>query len=196
MRSRQGSWRAGAAGALAAGLLLAACGGDDGGEVVAPPAVEPSLAPAEVDAGERLRLIENSDDATRDAFANGGETSLMADGRLWELRRAERLVGTLQITTLLPTVDLLDESRRSGIVRGVMAGSGTRVRIGDVEVHASELADRAQYVWFGVDVVQILTVRQEGEIDPEAVLRGVLDHQRTTSAWKPLPVTLSESTDR
>lgn len=196
MRGSRDSWRTRAAGALAVGLLLGACGGGGEDVVVAPVAVEPSLAPAEVQAGERLRLIENTDDATLDAFANGGETSLMADGRLWELRRAERLVGTLQITTLLPTVDLLDESRRSGIVRGVMAGSGTRVRVGDVEVHANELADRAQYVWFGMDVVQILTVREEGEIEPEAVLRGVLDHQRATSAWKPLPVTLEERDSR
>lgn len=180
---------------LAVASMLAACGDDDVA-VVPPPAVDEALTPAEIEGGERLRLVENTDDPTRDAFANGGESSLMADGRLWELRRAERLVGTLQITTLLPTVDLLDDSRRAGIVRGVMGGSGTRTRIGDVEVHATERFDRAQYVWFGIGVVQILTVREEGEIDAEAVLRGVLDHQRTTSAWKPLPVTLDERDSR
>lgn len=173
-----------------AGSLLCACGGDATVEVP-PAAVDAALAPDRIEGGP-IRFFENVDDATRDAFANAGETSLMADGRLWEIRRAERLVGTLQITTLLPEIDLLEEDRRANIVRGVMPGAVTRIRIGDVEVHALELADRAQYVWFGRDLVQVLTVRSEETVVPEDVLRGILDHQRSQPAWNPLPVTLDD----
>lgn len=187
--------RAGRAGAalLVLGLAVAGCGTRDGAVSSPPPLVDPALAPPVVEGGERLLVIENLDAATRDAFANAGKTSLMADGRLFELRRAERLVGTLQITTLLPAIDLTDEARRAGIVRGVMARTGDRIRMRDVEVYTAELRDRAQFVWFGIDLVQILTVREEGNIDPAAVLRAVLDHQRTQRAWKPLPVRLDAS---
>lgn len=175
---------------LAAVLTLAACGGDAEPEIP-PVAVDPALVPDGVDSGP-VRFFENTDESTIDAFANAGETSLMADGRLWEVRRAERLVGTLQVTTLLPDIDLTDEGRRSNIVRGVMPGPVIRIRIDDVEVHALELADRAQYVWFGREVVQVLTVRSEETVVPEDVLRGILAHQRRQPAWNPLPVTLDD----
>jgi hypothetical protein len=176
-------------------LVIGACGGGEKEVTLAPVPVDPALAPASIEAGG-LNLFENTDDTTRDAFANAGSSSLMADGRLWEIRRAERLVGTLQITTVLPQVDLNEESRRQGIVRDILAGAVTRIRIDDVEVAMVSLQDRAQYVWFGQATVEILTVKGNDEVDPEDVLREILDHQRSQVAWVPLADDLSSDRSR
>ena len=78
-------------------LLVAGCGGGATLKAAAPAAVDPSLAPP-VLAGQGLTLSEFL--PARASFAKAGATSLVSDGRLWQLRQGSNLVGTLQISTV------------------------------------------------------------------------------------------------
>jgi hypothetical protein len=147
--------------------------------------VADELAPAGI--GENLLLHENRDESTVAAFANLGPDSLLADGRIWEIRRKDRLIGTLQISTVLPEVDLYDVDERDRIAQQVIPGQLTRLRVEGVEVYAAENGDKALYVWFGENVFEIMQIkdtRLEGKF--ESLLAAVLTHQSTVDAWKPL----------
>lgn len=163
--------------------LLTGCGDDEPPEV--PRAVDPSLAPTEVVDGN-LSLYEDTSDATRRAFADAGPTSLVGDGRIWEIRRADRLVGTLQVSTLVPEVDLSDLEARETIVQDILVGGSTRVQVHDVEIATLRRGDQAVYVWFGDDLLAVLTVDGFQDIDPEDVLEDVVAHQLAQSAWVPV----------
>jgi hypothetical protein len=173
-----------AAVALVAGLALG-CGSSSAPEV-APARVDTKLAPAAV--GTDLKLYENRKKATVAAFAQAGERTLVSDGRIWEIRRADRLIGALQITTVLPTVDLTKEETRATIVHQIIPGTLTRIRIGDVEVYTAVVNDKAVFLWFGADLYEVLQIKDSrlaGAYD--TVATAVIEHQATVPAWKPLP---------
>lgn len=174
--------------------LLAGCGSGDGEPTVAPPAVDESLAPASV--GDGLALYESTAKETVRAFANVGDNSLVSDGRLWEIRRADRLIGALQLTTVLPDVDLVREATRSAIVSQILPGTSSRIRIGDEEVYTTTANDKAVFVWFGRDIYVVLQLKDR-ELDGkyDAIAEEVISHQVASEAWKPLPLVLDTDED-
>lgn len=182
----------GLAATLAATLVLGACGGG-GDEVVVPARVEPALAPAAV--GTNLALHENTAPATVDGFANAGEKALISDGKLWEIRRADRLVGTLQITTLLPEVDVREEDVRNKITQQILVGSMLRLRIEGIEVVTSQTGGgKSLFVWFGDQMLVVVALRDRQLEEAEAyegIIGDIIRHQATVPAWKPLPDDLS-----
>lgn len=171
---------------------VVACGGG-GGKTVAPAEVDPKLAPTALDAN--LKLYENRDRRTIHAFANAGKRSLVADGRIWEIRRADRLIGTLQIATVLPEVDLMKSNLRDSLVRQILPGSLSSIRIGDVEVFTSEVNGKAVYVWFGKRLFEVLQLRDRATKDFEPLATQVIDHQATVPSWEPLPELVGASKD-
>ena len=179
--------------ALAVGVL-AGCGSGDYVPTAAPPAVDESLAPATV--GENLALHESTAKETVRAFANVGEHSLVSDGRLWEIRRADRLIGALQLTTVLPDVELTREKTRSAIVSQILPGSSSRIRIGDEEVYTTTVNDKAVFVWFGRDIYVVLQIKDR-ELDGkyDAIAEEVISHQVASEAWTPLPLVLDTDED-
>jgi hypothetical protein len=170
---------------------VAACGGDS--KAVAPVEVDPKLAPPALDTN--LKLYENRDRRTIHAFANAGKRSLVADGRIWEIRRADRLIGTLQISTVLPEVDLAKDDLRDSMVRQILPGSLSSIRIGDVEVFTSEVNGKAVYVWFGKRLFEVLQLRDRATKDFEPLATEVIDHQATVPSWEPLPDLVGASKD-
>lgn len=177
---------------VAALASLAACGDDEPGIGVRPLAVATELAPAAV-AGE-LELYESTTKETVAAFANAGDESLVADGRLWEIRKGARLVGALQISTLKAKVDLAEADRRDSIVEDVLVGSYDRIRVGDVEVYTSEANDKVVYLWFGESMFQVLQLKGD-ELEHEQVLADVVEHQDGLAAWKPLVIDVEAEAD-
>jgi len=177
--------------ALVLGLALTACG--DESRSVAPVEVDPALAPATLSDG--LKLYENRDEETITAFANAGERTLVADGRIWEIRRADRLIGTLQISTVLPDVDLRQPDVRDTMVRQILTGAVSSIRIGDVEVFTSTTNDKAVYVWFGRGIFEVLQLRDRGVEDFEPFATEIIAHQATLEAWEPLPELLGSRDD-
>jgi hypothetical protein len=174
---------------LVALALLVGCGRNS--EPAEPAAVSAALAPAGV--LDDLKLYENTDRSTLRAFANAGETSLVADGKVWEIRRADRLVGTLQISTVLPAVDLTDERERAAIAGQIVNGEVLRLRIRDVEVYSTVVNDKATFLWFGLDVLEVMQIKDRALADRyEDVATQIIDHQATVSDWKPLPLSVDD----
>jgi hypothetical protein len=180
-RSRVASW------ALLWSFLalgLAGCGKD------AETAVAPERVPGDLVAGtyldEGLLALENTDESTVDALANARDTTLAADTRIWEIRRGQRLVATLQISSVLPKVDLLDEDVRDRFVGQVIPGQVSRIRTGDVEVFTTSVNDKTTYLWFGSELFEILQTKDRA-LEPEELLAAVVAHQDDKEGWVPLP---------
>jgi hypothetical protein len=169
--------------ALVSSLVLAACGNRDA-EVVAPRPVPEGLVPAMV-LDNKLGFHASGLEAARRAFAEAGPLSLASDGRLWEMRLGDRLVGILQLTTLMPEVDLQDESHRDAITRQLLPSVRDRIDIGDIAVWTATTQGKTTYLWFGKRMFALLTVKpgSEDDIDTEAVLEDVLDHMVAADGW-------------
>lgn len=170
--------------ALVATLVAASCG-NDAPEVVAPRPVPEGLVPASV-LENKLGLYETGLESARNAFAEAGPLSLASDGRLWEVRLGDRLVGVLQLTTLMPEVDLQNDDHRNSITRQLLPSVRDRIDIGDVAVWTSTSQGKTTYVWFADRMFALLTLKpgSEDAIDTEAVLQDVLDHMVAADSWK------------
>jgi hypothetical protein len=177
-----------------AAVALGACG-DGTAAVVAPQPVDASLVPASV-LGDAFAFHETALPVKK-AFAEVGPKSLAADGRLWELRKADRLVGVLQLTTLLPEVDLLDKPLREAIVKQLLPTSRDHFEVGDVAVWSSESQGKTSYVWFGDGLLALMTVKPGANdaLEPEVVLGDVLDHMVAARAWQYVYFDDDEATD-
>lgn len=170
--------------ALAAALITSSCGDDP--EVVAPPRLVPQgLVPASVQS-KTLGFYESESPAAVKAFSEAGANSLAADGRLWELRIGDRLVGVLQLTTLLPELDLQENSNRDTIVKQLLPSGRDRLDIGDVAVWTATSGGKTSFLWFGEGMFSLLTIKPGtgDEIQPEAVLQEVLDHMVAAEGWE------------
>jgi hypothetical protein len=164
----------------------AACGGDGPVESKAPPpSVPDAVVPTLLEGGD-IALHENVDKETVDAFANGGRFSLLADGRLWELRQGARLVGALQVSTVVDRIDLADPADRQSILRQVLPGNLNQLLVDEVPVWAAEANDKIVYVWFATNTFQVLQLKGSS-LEPEALLQEVIAHQRASDQWLPLP---------
>ena len=175
------------AGLLAVVALVAsgACGG--GARVAVRPLKVPNgLVPAKV-SGDSLAFFESSLPGVKEAFANAGPTSLTADGRLWELRKGDRLVGALELATLMPKVDLEKKNHREQILRQVMPGVVDQLSVDDVPVWTSRTYDKSLFVWFGHNLYAVLSLKgAEGELDNEGILGEVVRYNVSSDSWRPL----------
>jgi hypothetical protein len=170
---------------LAAAIALAGAScGNDAPEVAAPAPVPAGLVPASVH-DSQLAFYETELPGAIQAFSDAGPDSLAADGRLWELRIGERLVGVLQLTTLLPEVDLTDVDHRDSIVKQLLPAARDRIDIGDVAVWTATSSGKTSYLWFGEDMFCLLTIKPgtDDAIEPEPVLQDVLDHMVAAEGW-------------
>lgn len=172
--------------AVAIAVASTAACGDGAAPDTQPLAVDVELAPPTL-AGD-FTVVAKDDDATRAAFAGAGDDALISDGRMWEIRDADRLVATLQITTMGTDVDLADADARRQIVSQVVAGSVSRIRVSDVEVYSATVDDKVVYVWFGARLFQVLQTKGIDE-KAEALLAALIRHQQGLPAWEPLPLT-------
>jgi hypothetical protein len=167
--------------AVAAG----ACGGGGGRDVAAvpPPKVPVALVPPAFATGE-LRVTE--DGQARKAFSRLKDNALVADGRLWQIRQADRLVATLQVATVKTKVDLADGEQRRSIVNHILPGRRQEIDVNGVTVSMSDANDKTVYVWFGRDLFQVLQVKST-KIDPEAVVTELVGFQVQSPEWRALP---------
>lgn len=165
-------------------VVASACGGG-GDDAVAPTRVPVDLVPDRL-LDDSLGAFENRDPSTLRTLANAGPASLVADSRVWEIRRGDRLVATLQISTVEPAVDLLDESIRERFAGQLIAGELNRFRSGDIEVFTSTVNDKTIFLWFGANLYEIMQTKDR-VLDPEALLVDLLAHQSDSESWQPLP---------
>src|SRR5438046_2105035 len=156
----------------------AACGG--GAKAAAPKRVPLNLVPATIGGTPQAPDFTLSEfgEARKD-FAKAGSRTEVADGRLWEIRRGATLVGTLQISTVKPNIDITKKKERDKIVDLVMQGSATKIKIRDVDIATSTDAQKTEYIWFGKQMFEYLQVKGT-DVKPETILRRLLVVQKPT----------------
>jgi hypothetical protein len=158
-------------------LLFASCAGSAAVEAP-PPKVPLSLVPKSLQSGT-LKLYENTGKSTKAAFKTGSRNALIGEGRLWEIRDHQRLVGALEIATVRPKVRLRSTKVRKGIVNEVMPGRVDELTVGDVTVYSTSSNDKVVYMWFGKKLFEILQLKGS-TIDPEGLLTDVVGYQTAT----------------
>jgi len=168
--------------AVAVTFPLAACGGG-GSSTAVPTKVSTSLIPSSLSSG-KLALAE--DKSAHKRFASAGSDSLVSDGRLWAVRDGNRLVATLQVSTLAPKVDLADKKSKASLVASILPGTRESFEVGDVRVVSVSTEDKVVYLWFGASMFEVLQVKGNG-IDPEKVLGELLAFQLASPAWHAAP---------
>ena len=114
-----------------------------------------------------------------DRINRAGGRSMVADGRVFEIRRGSTLVGALQISTLLPRADVAKAKQREKLASQMVAGSIQKITVSGVEVVAARTADKIVFVWFGDQLFEVLQMKGVG-IDPQSMLKGILDFQKPT----------------
>ena len=171
---------------LIALLVASACGSGDASTTdLGPPArVAEELVPSSL-LGEQLSVPLYTGEEGTEAFADAGDATLVADGKLWELRQGDTLVGVLQISTVKRRVDLGDAGQRRAIL-SILSGGVKRVEILGVTVSFAETEDQVRYLWFGADFFEVLTLKSS-KVEPEDVLTDLIEFQVEQPQWKPLP---------
>jgi hypothetical protein len=187
------AWRRAASASLvvvalaATGGLTAACGGNDASASIRPTKVPDGLVPDIVQGGA-FQFFESQLPQVKDAFDKAGDHSLAADGRLWELRKGDRLVGSLQLTTLMPDVDLTKAEHRDSILTQLLPTGRDELLVDEVNVWTTTSNNKTIYLWFGRDMYALMTLKggSEDNLDPEVVLGDVISQNVSSSSWKPL----------
>jgi hypothetical protein len=143
-----------------------------------PPKVPVELVPPSLQNGS-LRVIEKRSHTTQEAFTQSGSRVLIGEGRLWEIRDGQRLVGALEVATVKHRLNLRSRKRRSTLVRDIMPGSIQELTVGEVTVYATSSNDKVVYMWFGKSLFEILQLKGS-TLDPEALLTDIIDYQTAT----------------
>ena len=168
--------------------LMPACGDGDaalsrGGDAAPPPRVATGLVPSTLLRGRLdVRLYKGKEG--KEAFARAGDKALVADAKIWEIRRGSTLVGVLQISTVKRRVDLAVEDQREAI-GSILAGSVKHVEIEGVRVSFAETPDQIRYLWFGADLFEVLTLKSS-VVDPEPTVTDLLRFQIERPEWRPV----------
>jgi hypothetical protein len=169
---------------VAAAFVFAACGqaSDRVAAGATAPTVAPGLVPAALYQG-KLGTYEYV--KASKGFAKAGPKSLVADGKLWEIRRSARLVGTIQIATLRPKVKVSSARDRDAIVAQLMPGQLTKLAVGETEVFATAAPDKTTYLWFGNQLFELLQLKttvgtQLDAASAESVVRELIEFQVPT----------------
>jgi hypothetical protein len=172
-----------AAGALLWLPLLTACGSEP---VAAPVPVSTTLVPATV-LGGTLGVHLNTAAATEAAFRQGAKDSLIHDGRLWEVRRKDRLIGTLQIATVKPKVDLGEADNRDDFTSPILVGARSDIRLRGQEVSLVETeGGLSTLVWFGKGLFVVLQVKDTLVSGPD-LAQEFITYLQSREEWEPLP---------
>jgi hypothetical protein len=164
-------------------LALSGCGQS---RPAAPDPVPLALAPTRL-LGDSLHLYQNTARDTLAAFRQDPKDALISDGKLWEIRRADRLIGTLEIATVKPDVNLARPSVRRNLTTPILVGATSDIRLDGQEVTTVQRDDGvATIVWFGRGLFEVLQVKDTVVTGPQ-LATAVIQFQQTRPEWSPLP---------
>jgi hypothetical protein len=168
---------------LLAALLLTSCADKPAGP---PQQVPITLAPKSVLNGS-LGFYLNTAAGTEVAFHRGPRDSLIDSGRLWEIRRKDRLIGTLEIATVKPDVNLTKHSVRDEFTSPILVGSRNDIRVLGQEVNLVETeGGLSTLVWFGKGLFLVLQVKDQIVTGPD-LAQAVISYLQSRPEWQPLP---------
>lgn len=169
---------------LALAIGLSACGSHPAAPIVAPPVPETSVPPR-VDASGGLAVVPNRTSEIGQAFRSVGKTSLVTDGKVWEVRQGDRLVGLLELASLRARADTRKEADRRAIRQQILPGEPAELDFGGVPVYQTSDGTRSVYLWFGRQVFGALQLK--GKIDPDAVANELIGKILQDQRWPGLP---------
>lgn len=169
---------------MASVCIAAACTKPEPQAQVPPPKVPAELAPQALSGGT-YSLAEDAE--AKEVFASAPSKALIADGRLWAIRRGTTLVGTLQISTVKNKVDLTEADVRDSIISGILTGAKTTIPLEGIDVSSLATEDKTVYLWFGEELFEVLQVKGR-DVDPEAMLSEIISYQRTSGLFRPADV--------
>lgn len=174
---------------LAVLLAATACGQT---RAAAPVPVPTALAPPSVLNGS-LHLYRNTARDTVAAFKQDAQDALISDGKLWEIRRADRLIGTLEIATVKPDVNLARPSVRKNFTSPILVGATSDIRLDGQEVSTVSRDDGVStMVWFGRGLFEVLQLKDAIVTGPQ-LATAIISYQETRPEWAPLPELYSPS---
>jgi hypothetical protein len=172
-------------GALAIGALCAVAGCGQS-RPPAPAPVPTALAPTAVLNGS-LHFYLNSAPNTVSAFRQDKKDALISDGKLWEIRRVDRLIGTLEIATVKPNINLAKASVRDNFTKPILVGATSDIRLGGQEVSTLDSDDGVStVVWFGRGLFEVLQLKDTVVTGPQ-LAQAIIQYQQTRPEWSPLP---------
>lgn len=153
----------------------------------APPNPVPTaLAPPSLLSGS-LHLYLNTAPDTLAAFRQDRKDALISDGKLWEIRRADRLVGTLEIATVKPDVNLARPSVRDNFTKPILVGAVSDIRLSGQEVATVSSDDGVStLVWFGRGLFEVLQLKDSVLTGPQ-LAQAIIQYQQTRREWSPMP---------
>jgi hypothetical protein len=164
-------------------IAAAACGA---ARATPPNPVPLALAPTAVLNGS-LHLYRNTSPDTLAAFRQDPGDALISDGKLWEIRRADRLIGTLEIATVKHDVNLARSSVRDDFTKPILVGSVSDIRLAGQEVATVQSDDGvATMVWFGRGLFEVLQLKDKVVTAPQ-LAQAIISYQQTRPEWSPLP---------
>jgi hypothetical protein len=174
--------------AVAAAIALGggcAPGLDDRAEAPLPVPLE--IVPAALPTGA-LTLHLNDDPDTNDAFKTAGPTSLVGEGKVWEIRDGARLVGAVELATLKRRVNPGVEKDRRAILGQILPGATERIDLAGQPVWTAKAdgAAKAIYVFFGAHILGIVQLKGKG-IQPSAISADLINRITAQPAWGALP---------
>ncbi|MHB2023725.1 MAG: hypothetical protein ACYCO3_10400 [Mycobacteriales bacterium] len=145
-----------------------------------------SLAPQAV-LGGSLHLYLNRAPGTLAAFEQAGKNALISAGDLWAIRRAARLVGTLEIARVKPNVDLSKSSVRDEFTNSILVGAPSDIRLAGQEVYMVDAQDGVStLIWFGQGLFEVLQSKDPVVTGPR-LAEAIIQYQQTRPEWLPLP---------
>ena len=147
--------------------------GDKTGDQSASLAV--SVVPNHITTGD-LALQRDTSKETKGQFRSAGKDALVGDGGLWEIRRADELIGALQLSMLKHKVDVASGRQRSQIVAGILP-NGKKTKIAKTDVFVQQSPDKIVYLWFRrqPDLYLVLQLKSRGlTVDPGSVAAEII----------------------
>lgn len=167
---------------VAAVALVGACGSGSA-RVLRAPTLPARTVPTVTRVAETELVVQrNADPATRRAFASVGAASLVEQAGVWELRNADRLVGTLQLVTLDPDrSDTRVQGDRDEIRAQILPGTSRQLDVDGLPVWSGLDGERALYVWFGAQVLGVLQVKGDEAFNAEdaatTIVASITEHR-------------------
>jgi hypothetical protein len=98
-------------------------------------------------------------------------------------------VGTLQVATLRPEVDLSYREDRESVIDTVLPGARASLTVAGLDITRSRGdVQKTVFVWFGDGLFQVLQLKPSRAVpfDTEALLTEIVTYQQAQPEWRPV----------